>query len=745
MGDKPGGDVTITDAGSLSQQLQQVAFSNNNAKLPMLRKDEYEIWAMKMQNWISSVDFNLWNVILTGSREKKTTVDAEGNITIAEPVTAEDIMRVQRENKARTILLQAIPDSHMSDFHNMTDPKQIWNAIKVRFGGNEDSKRIRKSRLKQEFQEFKITEEEGIHKGYDRFHTILSQLNQILARPDNEEVNSKFLRALPPSWSPVTISFKTKGGLDYLSFDDLFNKLKAFEGDVKGNPPYTAPPTQSAFVSSTSNYMPHTYSGPITIPNQGPPVTTLTFSHANPITHPKKSNVIEDVLHSFVAEVDKQQQLAYEDFEQIDELNLEELDLKWQMAMLSLKVRRFEQKAGRKLDVNGRDAARFDRKKVKCYSCGKAGHFSRECPTKKGEANTRYSAYKKREVEASESKALITAVDAGTDWNEHEDATSNSQVSCIASCDFGLMGISPQVTTCVCDHDSKYATLKQAYDEMKPKYNASFIEAATYKEALKTLEQQKMWFQQNQLAYDEKIRVLSSNLENTSNELKFSLKEKARIESEKDVLKEKLDKEVARHKEWLMSGDKLASCLYGSQAVNSGIGLCFKKYVGLEARNDMGKSTPAGLANYVKEGDMHSVSGPIRGVFMPTNIKTSDFDGSHHLFGKKSTDLPNLTCKPSNSDSSTSLSTPKLTKLDLPEKEEHTGIRIKTSPSTNSSNDSNTYVSCSNRDKASETSSQASCDSNTKSVTPKSSNKSSYKSVDTEDSADEVYSKMQFN
>lgn len=71
MGDKPGGDVTITEAGSLSQQLQQVAFSNNNAKLPMLRKDEYEIWAMKMQNWISSIDFNLWNVILTGSREKK--------------------------------------------------------------------------------------------------------------------------------------------------------------------------------------------------------------------------------------------------------------------------------------------------------------------------------------------------------------------------------------------------------------------------------------------------------------------------------------------------------------------------------------------------------------------------------------------------------------------------------------------------------------------------------------------------
>ena len=79
------------------------------------------------------------------------------------------------------------------------------------------------------------------------------------------------------------------------------------------------------------------------------------------------------------------------------------------------------------------------------------------------------------------------------------------------------------------------------------------------------------------------------------------------------MLKEKLDEAVARHKNWLISGDNLASLLYGSQAVNSGIGLGFKKYVGLEARNDLGKSTLAGLANYVKEGKLHAVPGPIRG------------------------------------------------------------------------------------------------------------------------------------
>ena len=79
--------------------------------------------------------------------------------------------------------------------------------------------------------------------------------------------------------------------------------------------------------------------------------------------------------------------------------------------------------------------------------------------------------------------------------------------------------------------------------------------------------------------------------------------------------------------------------MYGSQSVNSRIGLGFKKYVGPEAREDNRKSTKAGLEHHVKEGKLHVVPGPIRGEFMPSDSDTSDFDGSHHLYGKKSTDL----------------------------------------------------------------------------------------------------------
>ncbi|GJV75514.1 hypothetical protein Tco_1507098 [Tanacetum coccineum] len=72
------------------------------------------------------------------------------------------------------------------------------------------------------------------------------------AKPDNEDCNMKFLKALPPSWSQVAITLKTKGGLDNLSFDDLYNKLMTLEIDVKGGSSYdsrgTSAPTHSAFI-----------------------------------------------------------------------------------------------------------------------------------------------------------------------------------------------------------------------------------------------------------------------------------------------------------------------------------------------------------------------------------------------------------------------------------------------------------------------------------------------------------------
>ncbi|GKA81472.1 transport protein Sec24-like CEF, partial [Tanacetum coccineum] len=59
--------------------------------------------------------------------------------------------------------------------------------------------------------------------------------------------------------------------------------------------------------------------------------------------------------------------------------NLKEMDLRWQMAMLTMRARRFLKKTRRKFLVNGNETIGFDKSKVECYNCHKWGHFAREC------------------------------------------------------------------------------------------------------------------------------------------------------------------------------------------------------------------------------------------------------------------------------------------------------------------------------------------------------------------------------
>ncbi|GJV83122.1 ribonuclease H-like domain-containing protein [Tanacetum coccineum] len=410
---------------------QQTPHTVSTIKLPFLKKGEYDIWAMKMEHYLAHTDYPIWEVIQRGNGPVSVSTDTNGLIKVLPPKTAEEILARERERKARTTLLMALPKN--------------W--------GNDESKKMQKYILKQQFEGFSVSNSEGLHKGYDRFQSLLSQLEIHGAGVSTEDANQKFLRSLPSTWSQVSLIMRTKPGVDSLSFDDLYNNLRVFESDVKGSTASSSSTQNVAFVSentSSTNDVSTAYG------------VSNSSGHNSQYEHTSS--------YSLLANQSSCPQLDHEDLEQLDEFDLEEMDLKWQVAMISMRMKKFYKKTGRKLQFDAKEPVGFDKTKVECYSCHKTRHFARECRSKGNQDSRRRDAWNtgnkdkdngRRSGKQEDSKALVTLDGEGVDWTSHsEDEQENyALMACSSS------GSDTEVTSCSKECKESYVKLKKLKDE----------------------------------------------------------------------------------------------------------------------------------------------------------------------------------------------------------------------------------------------------------------------------------------
>nr|GEX96783.1 hypothetical protein [Tanacetum cinerariifolium] len=147
-----------------------------------------------------------------------------------------------------------------------------------------------------------------------------------------------------------------------------------------------------------------------------------------------------DRLQKLVSHQPNSPQLVHEDLKQIHPNDMEEIDLRWQMAMLTMKVRRFLKKTGRKRTVNGNETIGFDKSNVECYNCHKRGHFARECRAPRNQDNrNKKSSRRSVPVETSTSTALVSCDGLGRyDWSDQVEEGPNYTLMAFSSLISGL-------------------------------------------------------------------------------------------------------------------------------------------------------------------------------------------------------------------------------------------------------------------------------------------------------------------
>ncbi|GKA51619.1 ribonuclease H-like domain-containing protein [Tanacetum coccineum] len=284
------------------------------------------------------------------------------------PTTAEEKLARKNELKVRGTLLMALPNEHKLKFNTYKSAKTLMEAIEKRFGGNKESKKVQKILLKQQYENFNGKSSEGLDQIYDRLQKLISQLEIHGETISQEDVNMKLLRSLPSNTSSTNEAVKTAHGVSDTNFK------------------------------------------------------------ANSSTLLNVDSLSDAVIYSFFASQSNSSQLDNDDLKQIDPNDLEEIDLKWQMAMLIMRAKRFLMKTGRNLGVNGTDTIGFDKNKVECYNCHKRGHFAREYKAPRNQDN-RNKETTRRTMPAEEGPTNFALIDYTSSSSSSSDTEVNDKTS----------------------------------------------------------------------------------------------------------------------------------------------------------------------------------------------------------------------------------------------------------------------------------------------------------------------------
>ncbi|GJV42412.1 hypothetical protein Tco_1420852, partial [Tanacetum coccineum] len=153
----------------------ETAQTTTTAKLPILKQGEYDMWRLRIEQYLSSL------------------------------VTTKEKAQKKNDVKARSMLLMALPNEHLMTFNQYKDAKTLFATIQTRFGGNDATK----------------------------LQKIVSQMAILGEIISQEDLNLKFLRSLPSEWNTHVVVWRNKPDLDTMSFDNLYDNFKLLNKRLK--------------------------------------------------------------------------------------------------------------------------------------------------------------------------------------------------------------------------------------------------------------------------------------------------------------------------------------------------------------------------------------------------------------------------------------------------------------------------------------------------------------------------------
>nr|GEW32984.1 hypothetical protein [Tanacetum cinerariifolium] len=361
---------------------------------------------------------------------------------------------------------------------------------------------------------------------------IVGQLQFMDVEIEQDDLKQKFLTSLAPEWLMHTIVWRNKSDHDTISLDDLYNHLKVYESEVQKK---SEPNSQNmAFISSAKHSSGNEDGNTACVPIPSTNVSTASASVAT---------ISQDTACAYIASQSNGSQIKFEDINQIDEDDIEEMDIKWNMALLSMRADKFWKKTGKKISIQGSDVVGFDKSKVECFNCHKIGHFVRECRAPRSQDRGRRDNYRQWSKAKEQAPKALMAIDGvGWDWsymaNDEEDHAIVADE--VAPTKFSLMANTNAESKvfdnslcskdCKKNNDSLNSKITNLTDKLFDAKNMIYH----YKLGLAQVESRLVEYKEREVKYREKIRTLEFRTESNNECIKILKKKVETLKQEKE-------------------------------------------------------------------------------------------------------------------------------------------------------------------------------------------------------------------